>query len=178
MSRLEDPRWSDLVARLWDRFDRSGGPDSCHPWTGSIGSHGYGQLSVGGRPELVHRLVYIVAIGDIPIDDQTGKTLVVDHICHNDDLECPGGKGCYHRPCGNPNHLAVKTNGDNRKDSDRLRSRGSFVTHCPKGHEYTEENTQWANQKKKDGTYVKNRRCAQCNRDKAAAYKKNKRQSA
>jgi hypothetical protein len=33
----------------------------------------------------------------------------LDHLCHNADLQCPGGRGCPHRRCVRPDHLEVVT---------------------------------------------------------------------
>jgi len=50
------------------------------------------------------------------------KGLVPDHLC--------GNHACY-----NPAHIEPVT------PTENSRRRGLRITHCPKGHEYTEENT-------------------------------------
>ena len=59
-------------ARLWDRTQVVG---ECLLWTGSVGSHGYGQISFDGRMRTTHRLAYELTCGPIPAG------LLVDHIC-------------------------------------------------------------------------------------------------
>ena len=46
-------------ARLWDRTQVVG---ECLLWTGSVGSHGYGQISFDGRMRTTHRLAYELCI--------------------------------------------------------------------------------------------------------------------
>jgi hypothetical protein len=68
------------------------------------------------KTRLAHRLAYELAKGPIP------GGLEIDHVCE-------------HRWCVNPNHLEAVTHTENvRRWSERL-------THCVRGHEWTEENT-------------------------------------
>jgi hypothetical protein len=72
----------------------------CIQTTYRIRSDGYALRGSGknGEERYVHRYAYVQAYGHIP-----GR-LQVDHLCHNEDPECPGGP-CPHRSCVNPDHL-------------------------------------------------------------------------
>ena len=58
--------------------------------------------------------------------------MVIDHVCHNDDLSCAGGNACRHRRCFNPAHLAVTSRSQNIRNG-RAGAWGRSKTHCPKG---------------------------------------------
>lgn len=86
----------------------------------------------------VHRLSFSVFVGPI----QSG--LQIDHLCRT---PC----------CCNPIHLEAvtpSTNVTRGLGPQRLRERHAAITHCPHGHEYTEENTRH---------YRGNRYCWTCN---------------
>lgn len=101
------------VAHLWSLVQKSPDADGCWLWTGSLRSDGYGQY--GGRGG-AHREAYRHLIGQIP----TG--LQLDHLCRV-------------ILCVNPSHLEPVTRAENMRRSAALR------THCPHGHEWTEQNT-------------------------------------
>jgi hypothetical protein len=93
-----------LSERLESKIDRSGGIDSCHPWTGAskTGTHPYGLIRVRqaeerSRYKKAHRVVWELANGEIPSD------LVVLHSCDNPR-------------CCNIRHLSIGTQADNLKD--------------------------------------------------------------
>lgn len=129
----------------------------CWYWTGSLDAYGYGRWRPGGgeRDQRAHRAVYAMLIGPIPGD------LPLDHQCHNNDPDCPGGK-CEHRRCVRPGqgHCEPRTQQQNLRGSRHtVPSINAAKTKCPHGHPYDEENTH----RLPDGS----RECRACNRIKA-----------
>jgi hypothetical protein len=86
--------------------------DSCWIWHGARNASGYGSVWVNGKWYKAHRYSFLQANNYLP--------KMLDHTCVNP-------------PCVNPAHLCPTTYHDN---APNLRT-----THCPHGHEYTEENT-------------------------------------
>jgi hypothetical protein len=152
------PPFDRILARLAKEYPEPLSWDGCWPWPGSIGSHGYGQISVNGGPELIHRVIYDAVYGLIP------EGHVVDHQCHNNDLSCAGGKTCRHRRCCNWFHYTTKTYGQNSSDADQPRQRGKFKTHCSKNHPYDDANTMWIT-RIRNGKEYRTRQCRACNRE-------------
>lgn len=143
MKPVTKTSWADI----WRYIDVRG-PEECWPWKMSLATKGYAQFIVGTKRKQAHRAVYELTFGEIP------KGMVLDHTCHNKDPNCHGGP-CKHRRCCNPAHLEAVTVGENAR-----RSPHHFAnkTHCPAGHEYTEENTFF---------YQNGRLCRTCSREKS-----------
>lgn len=119
-------------------------PAECVLWDGNVNKPGYGRMWVetsdGNRSlRYAHRVAWEVWRSPIP----AGMT--IDHLCVNS-------------LCVNPNHLDLVTLAEN---SRRANAR---VSHCPKRHEYTEENTGISSQG--------NRFCRECHRARANEYYK------
>lgn len=114
-----------LPDRFWVRVEKS---DGCWLWTGSRMTHGYGVLTVNGRPIGAHRYSYSIANGPIADD------VVIRHSCDNP-------------PCVNPAHLLAGTQTDNVHD---MLERGRHVTPfvrkeaCNRGHKWTPETTRYS----------------------------------
>lgn len=112
--------------------------DGCWRWTGALTrptvkkphGGGYGLTTVGGRTRVAHRASYEHHVGPIPAG------LQLDHVCHPADGSCPGGTGCMHRRCVNPDHLQPATGRSNSR-----RTGNATRTECPAGHPYDEANT-------------------------------------
>jgi hypothetical protein len=104
-------------------------PTGCHLWTGRTDYTGYVRVATCGKQPMAHRLVYELAYGEIPVG------MVIDHLCHTRDLACPGGFGCAHRRCLNPEHLEPITARENFLRGRRSQKLAA-ITHCPQGHPY------------------------------------------
>lgn len=100
--------------------------------------------SRGGYPShQVHRSIYEKLVGPIP------EGMVLDHAA------------CLNRLCVNPHHIEPV-------DAQTNKARGSdAVTHCPRGHEYTPENTY-----RRPATGYKS--CRECRRALARAWHRDK----
>lgn len=104
-------------------FARINKTDTCWIWSGCKDTAGYGQLRIGKRMGLTHRVSWEIHNGPIPSD------ALVLHRC---DV----------RSCVNPAHLFLGSYSDNAIDRDRKRrGRHSRLTHCRNGHPYNSDNT-------------------------------------
>lgn len=120
-----------LEDRLLERVSREA-EDACWLWSGPL-HKGYGQLSTPQGSRGVHVVAYELYIGPVP------DGLVLDHLCHNKDMSCPGGVVCIHRRCCNPTHLEPVTRLENVLRG--VKTRPDVRTHCGQGHELTTANT-------------------------------------
>ncbi len=113
----------------------------CWDWVASRSKKGYGQFSASGKMRSPHRLSYECHVGPIP------EGLQIDHLCRN-------------KACCNPDHLEAVTGLENVRRALPYTKDGNWQsakTHCPQGHEYTEENT-YIN----EGLSTANRTCRKC----------------
>lgn len=103
--------------RFWAKVSQAEALE-CWEWTAYKIPTGYGLFyPKHGEGWLAHRWAYQSLIADIP------DGLVLDHLCSN-------------RGCVNPWHLEPVTQKINIQRGEQ-----ATRTHCPKGHEYTPENT-------------------------------------
>ena len=121
--RMEQLNESDIFAKnTWgnsvaDKIDATG---DCWEWVGPLHGGGYGHKYYRGRFWSTHRLVWSALVGPIP------DNMDIDHLCRN-------------RQCCNPDHLEVVTRSTNLLRG--IRNGYQKKTHCPHGHEYSNENT-------------------------------------
>lgn len=117
-------KYPPVMVRLWAKVDKSGPVSTAAPhlgacwlWIGGVNGRGYATIKDGGRTFYVHVLTWVESNGPVP------DGLELDHLCRN-------------TRCCNPSHLEPVTHAENMR-----RGAHSLKTHCPHGHEYTEENT-------------------------------------
>lgn len=134
----------DVMERWWLRVDKNG-PNGCWIWTGARWRLGYGKFTEPGtqRRLAAHRWGYERLVGPVPSE------LQLDHLCRNP-------------PCVNPHHLEPVTPRENVRRGlvpivNGAQNRAK--THCPRGHEYTPENTYY---RSGNGTQRRGRNCRAC----------------
>jgi hypothetical protein len=111
-----------IYARFWSKV-KVLKKRQCWEWQPSVNSGGYGRMSVNGKPEAVHRISFEYFNGPIP------NGLWIDHTCMN-------------RKCVNPYHLrAVTPQVSCTENTNGTAARNKVKTHCPRGHEFSKENT-------------------------------------
>lgn len=141
-----------IAERFWARVNKNGpipahrpelGP--CWVWTASKYKNGYGRFQFHNRVVGTHRVAWILTHGPLSDGYET---------CHH----------CDNPACVRPDHLFVGTSSDNAQDRERKgRGKSAGITHCPHGHEYTDENTHLYI----DGHGRQCRRCRECGRIRA-----------
>ena len=96
--------------------------NGCWEWQSTINHKGYGLFQYKGRNISTHRFSYLIIAACIP------RELQIDHLCRN-------------RRCVNPSHMELVTSRENSLRGIGFASVNAKVTHCPKRHPYSEENT-------------------------------------
>ena len=122
---MSDKGTQSILCKVPDRLRRQirVTDSGCWIWAGTRFSTGYGLIPQDGRLQKAHRVIWAYVNGPIPPRI---------HVLHRCDIPL----------CVNPSHLFLGTNRDNQQDkANKGRHWQQKKTHCPKGHEYTPENT-------------------------------------
>lgn len=116
----------DDGSRFWAAVIKK--DSGCWGWSKCLDDRGYGLIQFKGRKgQRASRVSWEIHYGPIPAG------LCVCHRCDNPS-------------CTRPDHLFVGTHADNMRDAaNKKRFPLQQVTHCPKGHEYTNANTSMKN---------------------------------
>lgn len=133
--RHGDPNREPLTRSqiFWSSVDKSG---ECWLWTGPLTRQGYGKF--GQHSQRAHRFAWCEVNGT--------TSLPLDHLC-------------MEKRCVRPDHLEPVTQAENVRRASVHYGIRSAKTHCPRGHEYSPENTAHRGGK---------RHCRSCNRERAA----------
>ncbi|MDG4798960.1 HNH endonuclease signature motif containing protein [Micromonospora sp. WMMD980] len=113
-----------MTATTLERLRRGfvqGGDDECWLWHRAKDPFGYGRIWHDGGMRLAHRVMFELHRGPVP------EGLVLDHLCRVTS-------------CVNPAHLEPVAHAVNVRRGNSGRAQAAR-THCPRGHEYTEDNT-------------------------------------
>ena len=117
----------NLAWNFWGKVNRT---SACWLWEAALSTRGYGRITIAGRQYQAHRLAYESLVGPIPEGRQ------VDHLCRV-------------RRCVNPAHLEIVTGRENVLRGNTIVAQHAAKTHCPRGHEYSAENTRrWRGHRK------------------------------
>lgn len=109
---------------------------SCWFWFGAVDGCNYGIINIKRKVYRAHILAYISYRSPVP------EGLELDHLCNN-------------RFCVNPYHLEAVTHKVNVLRGNSFSALNILKTRCPKGHEYSEENTYWSTRKTNKGRTCK-----------------------
>lgn len=100
----------------------------CWLWVGPKSPAGYGMACGARGTRGAYTYAYELAHGPL------AQGMTVDHVCHNQDDQCPGGSTCLHRLCVRPDHLKAATADENVKSSPNFwPGRLARQEHCQSG---------------------------------------------
>lgn len=125
-ARAENPKRKskkNLQERFWPKVDKGDclQPGGCWIWKGYTDTAGYGRFQLKGNVP-AQRIAFMLQRGPIP----DGADL--DHLCRV-------------RNCVNPSHLEPVSRAENVTRGESPPAKNARKTHCPRGHEYSPDNT-------------------------------------
>lgn len=116
----------DWQRRFFAKVDKGEEFDDCWLWRGALDEDGYGKFRL---PDGSVKGVHIIS-WEMASETKAPDGWHIDHLCriHN---------------CLRPEHLEAVPHSENVMRGESFAAKNARKTHCPRGHEYTEENTRW-----------------------------------
>jgi hypothetical protein len=108
----------DVEDRFWSKVVMV---ENCWEWLGNYYPNGYGQISIGKRKMMAHRMAYQLRVGPIP------DGLTLDHLCRNPK-------------CVNPSHLEPVTMRENTLRGTSPSAECAKKDSCKHGHPLSGDN--------------------------------------
>lgn len=116
----------DWHRRFFAKVDKGTEYDDCWLWTGAKDEDGYGKFRL---PNGSTRGTHIVS-WEMANERPAPEGWHIDHLCRV-------------HACCRPEHLEAVEHSENLMRGESFAAKNARKTHCPNGHEYTEENTRW-----------------------------------
>lgn len=139
---------TSFADRFNSKVDQGTEWDDCHLWTGAKDEDGYGVVRLpGAGTRGAHIVSWEMASGQ-----QLPTGWHVDHLCRI-------------HACVNSDHLEAVPHAENVLRGESFSAKNARKTHCPQGHEYTDDNIRW--HKSANGSY--RRECKTCVRERDRA---------